>query len=94
MAEQAVLFSEDVIPLGDLKVNPGKIVRQVRQTRRPVLVTSHGRGEAVVQALEDYEASQEERAFMRAVVEGLSDIETGHTLTLDQLQARLGITDE
>jgi len=94
MADQTVRFSEDVIPLGDLKINPGKVLRQIKQTRRPVLVTSHGRGEAVVQPLEDFEAAQEERAFMRAVVEGLTDIEMGHTLTLDQLRERLGITDE
>ena len=49
-------FSEDVVPLTAMKVNPGKVVHQVDETRRPVLLTSRGRGVAVVQALADFEA--------------------------------------
>lgn len=61
-------FSEDVIPLSDLKINPGKIVNQVKATHRPVLITSRGRGVAVVQDLDDYEKNEEERAFMKETV--------------------------
>jgi prevent-host-death family protein len=64
-------FSEDVVPLSDLKVNPGRIVHQVDETGRPVLLTSRGRGVAVVQSLADYEADSEERDFLRGVVLGL-----------------------
>lgn len=39
-------FSEDVIPLSDLKVNPGKVVKHAKDSHRPVLVTSRGRGVA------------------------------------------------
>jgi prevent-host-death family protein len=85
-----VRFSEDVVPLGDMKVNPGKIVRRVDETGRPVLLTSHGRGVAVVQALADYEAAQEEREFMRAVVAGLADIDSGRVSTLEEVKRRLG----
>ena len=54
-------FSEDVIPLTDLKINPGKIIRQTTETHRPVLLTSRGRGVAIVQSLEEYEAAAEEK---------------------------------
>ena len=86
-----VRSSEDVVPLGDMKVNPGKIVRRVDETGRPVLLTSHGRGVAVVQALSDYEAAQEEREFMRAVVAGLADVDAGRVPPLDEVKSRLGI---
>ena len=46
-------FSEDVIPLSGLKVNPGKVVKHAKDTHQPVLVTSRGRGIAVVQGLDD-----------------------------------------
>jgi len=84
-------FSEDIVPLSDLKVNPGKIVHQVDATRRPVLLTSRGRGVAVVQALADYEAEVEERAFLRDVVTGLMDLDAGHELDLDDAKRRLGL---
>ena len=87
----AVKFSEDVVPLGDLKVNPGRVMRQIDETGRPVLLTSHGRGVAVVQGLSDYEAAQEEREFMRAVVAGLADIDAGRVVPLAEVKRRLGL---
>ena len=86
-----VKFSEDVVPLGDMKVNPGKIVRRIDETGRPVLLTRHGRGIAVVQALSEYEAAQEERDFMRAVVAGLADVEAGRVVPLADVKRRLGL---
>ena len=35
-----VKFSEDVVPLTDLKLNPGRIVKHVTDAKRPVLLTS------------------------------------------------------
>ncbi len=84
-------FSEDVIPLTDLKVNPGKVVNHAKDTHRPVLLTSRGRGVAVVQGLEEYEKSEEERAFMRAVAIGLMDVREGKELELNEVKKKLGI---
>jgi prevent-host-death family protein len=85
-------FSEDVIPLSDLKVNPGRVVRQVDETSRPVLLTSRGRGVAVVQSLRDFEADAEERDFLRGVVQGLMDLEEGRELDLADVKKRLGLS--
>lgn len=84
-------FSEDVVPLTDLKVNPGRIVKHAAEAHRPVLLTSRGRGVAVVQSVSDYEEAEEERAFMRAVVTGLADLETGREVSLAEAKARLGL---
>ncbi|MEX2122965.1 MAG: type II toxin-antitoxin system Phd/YefM family antitoxin [Woeseia sp.] len=84
-------FSEDIVPLTDLKVNPGRVVKHATEARRPVLLTSRGRGVAVVQSLADYETAEEERAFMRAVVTGLADLEAGRELSPAQAKARLGL---
>lgn len=89
--DSTIKFSEDVVPLGDLKVNPGKVVRHADETGRPVLLTSHGRGVAVVQGLSEFESAQEERAFMRAVVAGLADLEAGRELPLSDVKRQLGI---
>ncbi len=84
-------FSEDIIPLSNLKVNPGKVVSQVNETHRPVLLTSRGRGVAVVQSLDDYENETEKRDFMQGVVEGLMDIEEGRELSMKAVKKRLGL---
>ena len=50
-----IKFSEDLVPLSDLKVNPGGVVKHTTDVHRPVLVTNRGRGVAVVQSVGDYE---------------------------------------
>jgi len=84
-------FSEDVIPLSDLKVNPGKVVNRAKDTHRPILLTSRGRGVAVVQGLDDYEQNIEEREFMKAVAQGLMEIKGGRELELDEVKKKLGV---
>ena len=85
------VFSEDVVPVTDMKVNPGRVIRQVDETHRPVLLTSRGRGVAVVQSVRDYEAEAEERAFLKAVVQGMMDVEEGRTVNLAEAKKRLGL---
>jgi len=89
--QAAIKFSEDVISLGDLKINPGRIVNQVDSTHRPILLTSRGRGVAVMQSLKDYEAGAEERAFMKAILQGITDIEEGRTMNITEAKKRLGL---
>jgi prevent-host-death family protein len=85
-------FSEDIVPLSDLKVNPGRVVNQVDKTHRPVLLTNRGRGVAVVQSLKDYETDTEERSFLRGVVQGLMDLEDGREINLADVKRRLGLS--
>jgi len=84
-------LSEDVIPITDLKVGLGRVVKHAAEAHRPVLLTSRGRGVAVVQSVTDYEAAEEERSFMRAVVAGLADLEAGRKPSLLDAKARLGL---
>ncbi|MCK5405227.1 MAG: type II toxin-antitoxin system Phd/YefM family antitoxin [Desulfobulbaceae bacterium] len=84
-------FSEDIVPISVLKVNPGKIVKQVQEVHRPVVLTSRGRGVAVVQALQDYEAGVEQQTFMKAVVKGMVDLEEGREVSLADVKKHLKI---
>ena len=85
-------FSEDIVPLSDMKVNPGRVVNQVDKTRRPVLLTNRGRGVAVVQSLKDYETETDERAFLRDIVQGMMDLEEGREMNLADVKKRLGLS--
>ena len=46
---------------------------------------------AVVQGLEEYENLEEERAFMKAVTEGLMEIKEGKEQDLSEVKKKLGI---
>ncbi len=83
-------FSEDVVPLSDLKVNPGKVVKQSNETHRPILLTNRGRGVAVVQSLDKYEKTIEELAFVKAVAQGLMEAKEGNSIDLSEAKKKLG----
>ena len=84
-------FSEDIVPLSDLKVNPGKVVNRTKNTHRAILLTSRGRGVAVVQGLDEYESQQEEMEFIKAVAQGLLEITEGNELSLNEVKKLLGL---
>ncbi len=84
-------FSEDVIPLADLKINPGMVVNQAKETRGPILLISRGRRIAVVQDLEGFEKNREELAFVKSIAQGLVDIKQENTLSIPEVKKRLGI---
>ncbi len=86
-----IKFSEDLVPLTALKVNPGRVVKHTTEAHRPVLLTNRGRGVAVVQSVSDYEKAEEERDFMRAVVAGLADLEAGREVGFEEAKKRLGL---
>ena len=86
-----VKFSEDVVPLTDLKINPGKVVNHARDSHRPVLLTSRGRGVAVAQASDEYEKNEEEREFLRAIARGMVDVKDGREMPLSEVMEKLGI---
>ncbi len=83
--------SEDIVPISDLKVNPEKIIRQVRETHRPVVLTNRGRGVAEVQSLSDFEAESDKCEFMRGVLKGMVDLEEGRELSLEDVKKRLNL---
>ena len=56
-----------------------------------MLLTSRGRGVAVMQSVSDFEQAAEERIFMRAVVAGLADLDAGQEVSLSEAKARLGL---
>jgi prevent-host-death family protein len=91
--QSGIKYSEDVVPISDLKINPGRIIKQVDKTHRPVLVTSRGRGVAIVESLRDYEAKSEEQAFLRGVVQGLMDIEEGREISLADVKKHFGMSE-
>ncbi|MCG8642752.1 MAG: type II toxin-antitoxin system Phd/YefM family antitoxin [Desulfobacterales bacterium] len=84
-------FSEDIVPITDLKANPGKIIRQVQEAHRPVVLTNRGRGVAVVQSLSDFEAKSDEREFMKGVLKGMVDLEEGKEINLEEVKKHLNL---
>jgi len=82
-----VKFPEDIVPLTDLKVSPGRVVQHTSTAHRPLLLTNTGRGVAVMQSLSDFKQAAAERVFIRAVVAELDDLDAGREVSLYDAKA-------
>jgi antitoxin YefM len=49
-------LAQDIQPLADFRAHLATVVRRVQRTRRPVVLTQHGRGAAVLVDVRDYDA--------------------------------------
>lgn len=50
-----IRFSLDIRPLSEFRANAAAFVQQVRRTRRPLVLTQHGKSAAVLLDVEEYE---------------------------------------
>lgn len=86
------VFTDDVKPVTDFKVQGSAMVDHVVRTGRPMLITRRGRGVAVLVDVEQFERMQEELAFGRAVDEGAAQAECGDFASDADVEAVLGRT--
>ena|SRR5215204_1181156 len=70
-------LSEDILPLGEFKTQASRVLRQLRSSGRPVVITQNGRPAAVLISPEDFDELHERARFIAAVNEGLADVEAG-----------------
>lgn len=75
-----------------------QVVKQAEETGRPIVITRHGRGVAVLVSVETYDEFQAlapRAELQRAVADAERDIVEGHTLSHDEVvaawEARLGV---
>lgn len=86
----SAVFSQDVRPMGDLKIHGSAVVDQVVRTHRPVLITRRGRGVAVILDLAHYEHMCEALAFGQAVDAGADQARRGEFAGDAELATLLG----
>lgn len=70
-------LKEDFKPLSLFRTNPASVLRQVRESQRPVVITDRGHPAAVMIDLEEYERQREKMELMEAVLDGEKDFREG-----------------
>jgi len=81
--------SEDVQPLSAFRANAAGFIEQIHATKRPLVITQHGRSSAVLLDVEKYESMVEEIEFMRAINTGLQQADAGDTISHEEAMAQL-----
>ena len=80
---QRLKIDQDIRPLSEVRTGIANFIKQVHDTKRPVIITQHGKGVAVLLDAQEYEAMQEK-------IELLTDVQ----ISLNQLESGQGINHE
>ncbi len=78
---QKLKIDQDIRPMSEVRNGMASFIKQVHDTKRPVIITKRGKGVAVLLSANEFEAMQEK-------IELLSDIQT----SLNQLEKGAGIS--
>ncbi len=81
--------SEDVQPLSAFRANAAGFLDQVRETKRPIVLTQHGRSAAVVMDVGQYEALVEEIELIRDIRQARAELGRGEGLPHEEVVAEL-----
>ena len=78
-----MVITDDIRPLSEFRSSVTTFLKQVHDTKRPVIITQHGKSVAVLMDVYEYEAIQEK-------LELLTDVQT----SLNQLANGQGVSNE
>ncbi|MGF1761793.1 type II toxin-antitoxin system Phd/YefM family antitoxin [Aliivibrio kagoshimensis] len=76
-------FDKDIQPLSEFRAGVTSFIKQINETRRPLVITQRGKGVAVVLDVAEYEAMQEK-------IELLEEMRTAEA----QIAADLGVSND
>ena len=77
----------NIIPVSDLRQNAAKVLKRVRDSKEPLVITQRGRAAAVMLSVEAYERSERDRELLHLLAKGEKEIEAGKGYDLDSVLA-------
>lgn len=82
-------LSTNVKPISYLKSHAAEIVKEITETREPLLITQNGISSLVVQDVVSYEQTQQTMALLKIIAVGRRQIEQGQVKPMSEVFAEL-----
>jgi antitoxin YefM len=79
--------SQDIRPLSEFRANVATFVEQVQVTKRPLVLTQHGRSAAILLAVDAYEALVERAELAEDVRTAEAQVAAGHGIAHGKARA-------
>ena len=86
---QPIRLDEDIRPLSEFRSGVAAFIKRVNETRRPLILTQHGRGVAVVVDIREFEAMRERLAILDDIQTARAQIAADGGTPHDEARARL-----
>lgn len=80
-------FSTQVKPISYLKSHAAEIIRDISESREPMLITQNGEAKLVVMDVRSYEEQEETLALLKLLALGNREIEQGQFRAADAVFA-------
>lgn len=80
---------EDIRPLSEFRAGVASFVKQIHETRRPMVLTQRGRGVAVLVDAGEYERMQERLEILEDVYLAEEELAAGKGVSHSEARARL-----
>ena len=84
-----LLLDQDVKPLSEFRAGVASSIRQVHKTKRPMVITHHGKPAAVLLDIAHYETLVERIETLRDIRTGEQQISEGKGVSHDQALAQV-----
>lgn len=78
-------LDKDIQPLSAFRANAAAIIEQVKKEHRPVVITQHGKGSAVLLDVSDYEEMVDTIEMLQEVNQARNELDNGKGLEHDQV---------
>lgn len=82
-------LTEDIIPVTDFRTNAAELIQKIKKTRRPLILTQHGRSAAVVEDMKEYEDRLERLELLEGIIRGLQAAEKGELVSHEEAMRQL-----
>ena len=86
-------FSTQVKPISYLKSHAAEVVKDITETREPMLISQNGEAKLVVMDVRSYEEQAETMAMLKVLAMGNRAIEKGHFRDVEDVFSELDQND-
>jgi len=82
-----VRVNEDIRPMSEFRTSIASFLKQIHDTKRPLIITQHGKGVAVLLDAGEYEAMQERIELLQDIQTSIGQIEASQGIDHDHAKA-------
>lgn len=86
---QRLKIDQDIKPLSEVRIGIANFIKQVHDTKRPLIITQHGKSVAVLLDVYEYEAIQEKLELLTDVQASLNQLEKGQGIAHEDAKEKV-----
>ncbi|WP_319522143.1 type II toxin-antitoxin system Phd/YefM family antitoxin [uncultured Desulfosarcina sp.] len=86
---QKLKIDQDIRSMSEVRNAMASYIKQVHETKRPVVITQHGKGVAVLLGASEFEAMQEKIDLLSDVQTSLNQLAKGEGISHQEAKAKL-----